>query len=280
MFANTLSYMPLNKRGVEIEGPSTNGETLYKNDTTIISPIVSGIKYNIYNKKDLIQEVLLNGSQWSEEIVNIIKLYSLEKKLTHFLNVGSHIGSVCLPISLCIDKVTAIEAYPDSYNHLCDNIRLNNIKNICTFNIAVGNSEEDIYFISNEKICPVEKRNRFLNNTGGMHVFTENDINKNIRSAHLTDKKIKNKINKLDNLEIDNFDIMLVDIEGSEYDFLLGAEYKIKKNKPIIIIEIWDDIKRKNENMIETQEEVINYIKSLNYKLIKNLGGDFIFEPY
>lgn len=247
---------------------------------SVVSPIVSGIKYNIYNKKDAIQNVLLNGCQWNEEIVNIIKSYSSEKKLSHFLNVGSHIGSVCLPISLCIDKVTAIEAYPDTYNHLCDNIILNEIKNVCTINIAVGNSEEDIYFMSNEKICPLENVNRVINNTGGMHVFTENDIKNNIRSANLTDKKIKNKINKLDNLEIDNFDIMLVDIEGFEYDFLLGAENKIKKNKPIIIIEIWGDTKRKYENMKETQEEVINYIKSFNYTLIKNIGDDFIFESY
>ena len=31
--------------------------------------------------------------------------------------------------------------------------------------------------------------------------------------------------------------------------------------------------------MKQTQEEVINYIKSLNYTLIKNIGDDFIFEP-
>jgi len=247
---------------------------------SIISPTVSGIKYNIYNRQDIIQYVLSRGHQWNEEIINIIKLYCSENKLSHFLNVGSHIGSVCLPISLYIDKVTAIEAYPDTYNHLCDNIRLNNIQNVSTFNIAVGNSEEYIYFMSTEKICPIENKNRIINNTGGMHVFTENDIKNNVRSANLTDKKIKNKINKLDNLDIDNFDIMLVDIEGFEYDFLLGAENKIKKNKPIIIIEIWNDIKRKEENMTQTQEEVIHYIKSLNYILIKYIGDDFIFEPY
>lgn len=247
---------------------------------SIISPIVSGIKYHIYNENDGIQNVLLNGYQWNEEIINIIKSYILEKKLSHFLNVGSHIGSVCLPISLCINKVTAIEAYPDTYNHLCKNIEINNLSNIDTFNIAVGNSEEDIYFMSETKICPVENKNRIVNNTGGMHVFTENDIKNNIRSGNLSDKKIKHKINKLDNLKIDNFDIMLVDIEGCEYDFLLGAENKIKKNKPIIIIEIWDNAKRKKENMIDTQEEVIDYIHSLNYRLIKNIADDFIFEPY
>jgi FkbM family methyltransferase len=246
---------------------------------SIISPIVSNIKYIIYNKDDCIQYVLLNGFQWSEKLINIIKLYIFEKKLTHFLNVGSHIGSVCLPISLHINKVTAIEAYPPTYNHLCENIKINNIINVNAINIAVGNIEEDIYFMSDEKICTIENKNRVLNNSGGMHVLSEHDIKNNIRSGNLSDKKIKNKMNKLDNLEVDNFDIMLVDIEGLEYDFLLGSTEKIKKNKPIIIIEIWNDRKRNIEKMIESQETVINYIKSLNYKLIQNIDDDFIFEP-
>ena len=245
----------------------------------VISPKINGIKYIIYNKNDCIQHVLLNGSQWNSEAINMIKSYISTKRLSHFLNIGSHIGSVCLPISLCINKVTAVEAYPETYNHLCENIKLNNINNISVINVAVGNSEEDVYFMSHDKICPVENKNRIANNSGGMHVFTENDIVNNIRSAILTDKKVKNTITKLDNLSIDDFDIMLVDIEGFEYDFLLGAEQKIKKNKPIIIIEIWDDNKRKQENMPTMQIEVVNYITSLNYKLVARLGDDFIFEP-
>lgn len=246
---------------------------------SLISPLVSGIKYVIHNKDDCIQQTLLNGKQGNEEIINIIKQYISVKKLRHFLNVGSHIGSVCLPVSLYIEKVTAIEAYQETYKHLHENIQLNNLSNINTINIAVGNSEGDIYFMSAEKICPVEKINRIINNTGGMTVFTENDIKNNTRSVNLIDKTKMNKINKLDNLQIDNFDIMLVDIEGLEYDFLLGAHESIKKNKPIIIIEIWFDGKRKQENMTQTQLEVINYIRSLNYKLVWYIGDDFIFEP-
>jgi FkbM family methyltransferase len=244
-----------------------------------ISPKINGINYIIYNKNDVIESTLLNGIQWNGEIIAIIKLYISQKSLKHFLNVGSHIGSVSLPISLHIDKVTAVEAYPPTYTHLCANISINNLTNINSFDIALGNSEEEIYFMSKEKICPIEHINRIVNNTGGMHVFTQNDINNNTRSSFLTDKKYKNKMNKLDNLNIDNFDIMLVDIEGFEYDFLLGASNKIIKNKPIIIIEIWNDYKRQRENMSTTQEEVINYIISLNYKLIMNLSDDFIFEP-
>jgi len=240
---------------------------------------INGVYYTIKNKNDCIQSCLLSGSQWNEEIINIIKSYISEKNLHHFLNIGCHIGSVCIPISFCIDNVTAIEAYPTTYEHLCENIKLNNITNITTLNVAVGNSEEDIYFMSEEKICPVENVNRLLNNSGGMHIFTETDIENNIRSAILTDKKMKNKIIKLDNSNIENFDIMLIDIEGSENEFLLGASEKIKKNKPIIIIEIWHDDKRLKENMPTKQNEIINYIESLGYVLKKSVNNDFIFEP-
>lgn len=245
-----------------------------------VSPIINGIKYVIYNKEDCIQSQLLKGVQFNEEIIEHIKLYITNKNLCHFLNVGSHIGSLCLPVSLYINKVTAIEAYPYTYNHLCENIQLNNISNVHTFNLAVGNTEEDIYFMSTDMICPVEKKNRIINNTGGMAVFTENDIENNIRSSNLSDRKTTNIMNKLDNLEIDDFDIMVVDIEGSEYEFLLGAKEKITKYKPIIIIEIWCDYKRMCENMRTTQKEIINYIESFNYILIKQIGDDFIFEPF
>jgi len=245
----------------------------------IVSPLVNGVKYIIHNVNDEIQQKVKSGHQWNNEIFSLIKSYISTRNLSHFLNIGSHIGTVILPISLHINKVTAVEAYPSTYVHLRQNIKLNNISNIQTFRLALGNSIEDVYFMSKNKICPVENVNRVKNNSGGMHVFTENDIQHNIRSSCLTDKKIKNQMNKLDNIKIDNFDIMLVDIEGSEHDFLLGAEEKIKKNRPIIIIEIWDDNKRKNENMTTTQNEIINHILSLNYTLIKNIHDDFIFEP-
>jgi hypothetical protein len=241
-----------------------------------ISPRINGVQYLIKNQDDCIQNLLLNGHQWNKEIVDIIRYFARTRR--HFLNVGAHIGSVCLPIAPVINRVTAIEAYPPTYEHLVENIALNNLRNVRAINIAVGNSEEDAFFMSN-KICPIENKDRISNNTGGMHVFTADDIKNNIRSANLSDQKVKHRISKLDNLDVDDFDIMLVDIEGFEFPFLLGAENKIRKNKPIIIIELWNDAKRKNENMAETQQEVINYIFSLGYQCIRNIGEDFIFVP-
>ena len=197
----------------------------------IVSPLVNGVKYIIHNVNDEIQQKVKSGHQWNNEIFSLIKSYISTRNLSHFLNIGSHIGTVILPISLHINKVTAVEAYPSTYEHLRQNIKLNNISNIQTFRLALGNSIEDVYFMSKNKICPVENVNRVKNNSGGMHVFTENDIQHNIRSSCLTDKKIKNQMNKLDNIKIDNFDIMLVDIEGSEHDFLLALKLKVGTGK-------------------------------------------------
>ena len=236
--------------------------------------IVNGVKYMISNENDIIQNVLIKGLQWNNEMFNMIASYIKERSLTHFLNVGAHIGSLALPISRLVKKVSAIEAYPPTYKHLCDNIKLNNITNVNTINIALGDKEDTIYFLN-------DQTDRLKNNSGGMHVLTDHDISKNMRSSYLSDKQIMQKMNTLDNSteDIDNFDIMLVDIEGFEEKFLIGARNQIVKNKPIIIIEIWNNLKRNYENMDTTQEEIINTILAMDYKLVGNVEDDFIFEP-
>ena len=244
-----------------------------------ISPSVCGIKYIIKNNQEYMQDKVVNGKQPNDTLIDIIKTYISGRTLTHFVNIGAHIGTLCLPVSLHIEKVTAIEAYQPTYLHLLENIQLNNIINVSVHNVAIGNTEGPIYFMSETMICPVERVNRYINNTGGMHVYTEEDIQKNIRSSALANKTATGIMTKLDTLEIGAFDILAVDIEGGEYEFLLGATETLKKYKPIIIIEIWDNRKRQKENMPTTRENIIDYVVSLKYKLIQNLGDDFIFEP-
>ena len=83
---------------------------------------------------------------------------------------------------------------------------------------------------------------------------------------------------RIDDLPVEKFDIMLVDVEGREYETIKGAAKKISKNKPIIIIEIWENPKRKQENMLTTKEEVLAYINNLDYKLVKQLNDNYILH--
>ena len=64
-------------------------------------------------------------------------------------------------------------------------------------------------------------------------------------------------------MPVEKFDIMLIDAEGREYEIIKGGTERISKNKPIVIVEIWENQKRKFENMITTKEDVVSYIENL-----------------
>ena len=84
---------------------------------------------------------------------------------------------------------------------------------------------------------------------------------------------------KFDDLPIEKFDIMLIDVEGREYETIKGAAKKIIENRPIIIVEIWGNQKRKFENMDTNVEEVAGFIENLGYKKVKKVSDDYIFFP-
>ena len=233
---------------------------------------INEIKYIIKNENDLIQKSLVNNIQWNNNILFIIGQLIKKFNLKHFLNIGCHIGTVALPISKYIEKVTAIEAYPITFEHLEENIKINNLKNIEVFNLAIGDENKKIYFLDNENI-------RIKNNTGGMHVITDDDISNKRLSSNIHSKKYSNEMKKLDDLNISNFDILLADVEGKEYEVLKGGKNKIIKYKPIIIVEIWNNNKRNLESMQTTNDEIINYVMNLGYKLTKQIGDNYIFLP-
>ena len=233
---------------------------------------VNNINYIIKNKNDIIQKTLLKGIQWNNDIVLLIGLCIKKYNLTHFVNIGSHIGTVALPISKYIEKVTTFEPFPPTFKHFMDHVKLNKIQNIESYNLALGDHETKVYFLNPDL-------ERFKNNSGGMHAITNDDIKKNRLSSHFHSKKYQNVMKKFDDLPIEKFDIMLIDAEGREYEIIKGGAEKISKNKPIIILEIWENQKRKFENMITTKEDVISYVEKLGYKLFKKINDNYIFFP-
>ena len=234
---------------------------------------VNGIYYSITNPRDTIQKYLLYGIPWNQNMLLFLQDIILLRNLKHFVNIGAHIGTITIPISNVIPKVSACEPYFKTYIHLVENIKLNNITNIQTYNIALGDKYEKVYFME-------DTIDRIVNNSGGMHVFTETDILENRRSAVNVNKTIHCNMYPLDTFaEIDDFDIIYIDIEGMEDVFLEGAKEKIKKNKPVIIIEIWDNTKRLLENMNTTTEDIVLTIIGFGYRFYRNIDADYIFLP-
>ena len=231
---------------------------------------IDGLKYLIKNKDDLIQKTLLSGLQWNNDVILLLVRIRKKYNLQHCLNIGCHIGTLALPLSKSFKKITAIEAYPPTFEHLKENIKLNNIKNIETYNFALGDKSEEVYFLD-------KTNDRLINNTGGMHVITEDDIKNKRLSSEIHSKKIINQMIKLDDTNINEFDILIVDVEGKEYEVLLGGKEKIQQFNPIILIEIWGNKKRRLENMNSCSEDIVNFIINLNYKIASRFGDNYIF---
>ena len=231
---------------------------------------VNNIKYIIKNKNDIIQNTILNGAQWNNDIVLLIGQWIRKFNLKHFLNIGSHIGTVALPLSRYFEKVTAIEPFPPSFTHFEEHLKLNNIKNIESYNYAMGEIESNVFFLDSD-------HERVKNNSGGIHAITEDDINRKRLSSHLHSKKYQIKMKKLDDLPIDKFDIMLIDVEGREFETIRGGKSKILKYTQIIILEIWNNSKRKFENLLTTKEQILKYLEDLNYDKVNQVNDNFIF---
>jgi len=231
---------------------------------------IEGTFYEIRNKKDMIEKTLLNGQQWSPKILELLK--SRIKQKGHFVNVGAHIGTITLPMAKISSKVTAFEPFPKTFNHLKKNIELNNLQNVDIYNLALGDKYENIFFMD-------DNNDRLKNNNGGMHVFTSNDLLTGKRSSSMA--KLENTgimSIPLDSMNLDKIDLMLVDIEGMEDKFLIGAKETLKKDLPDLLIEIWNDEKRKEENILITQQQIINNIMSLGYNKVENIDvEDFLF---
>ena len=130
--------------------------------------------------------------------------------------VGSHIGSVLVPLSKHCKKVVAFEADVKNYTLLSYNLALNHCENVNAHNLAVGEKNG------------IVKIKRNLINTGNTSIAT-------------AEKKIENTYSEAemvtldDVIELNTIDLMIMDIEGYEPQALVGASEVLEKTSMLYI---------------------------------------------
>ena len=151
------------------------------------------------------------------------------ERLKQFINnkskvliVGTHIGSLAIPLSEHCKEITAIEANPNTFELLEINLHLNNIKNITPHNIFANDSHEKVEFLLNTV------------NSGGSK-------RKPKKSSFLYDyddpEIIELESHRLDDyLPQHDYDLVLLDIEGSEYFAMKGMK-EILSNCNTLVVE-------------------------------------------
>jgi FkbM family methyltransferase len=184
-----------------------------------------------------------------------------------FVDVGANVGYYSLRIAKKYQneavKVIAIEAHPENFNALCDNIRCNNLTTINTINKAASDHRgvETIYE-------SVDNRNRVRSDSyslsdGFLSSSTGSSV---VRSEG---KHLRIQCDTLDNiLGRNKVDVMKIDVEGAEVLALRRATNTLKMLRKIIV-EVHGNNQDKIKNIlnnihrlkVETLETpIMNYV--------------------
>jgi FkbM family methyltransferase len=172
------------------------------------------------------------------------------KKGDIFLDLGSHIGFYALIAARIIGDtghVYAFEPTPATRDTLSKNIVDNNLSNIITVeSFGISDRSENVYFIVNSNSSECNKISQ--SDEGVENVIT-------IKTISIDDYAILNNIKKID--------LVKMDIEGAEYQAIMGMRNIISENPDIkLIFEYNKKIMDENDS---SGVKIFNLLKELGF---------------
>jgi FkbM family methyltransferase len=221
---------------------------------------------------------LLSGGFGIEEVQRLKKFINNKSKV---LIVGTHIGSLAIPLSKHCKEVTAIEANPNTYELLEINLQLNNAENITPHNIFANDSHDKVEFLLNTVNSGGSKRKP--KKSSFLYDFDNPEI-------------IELESHRLDDyLPEHDYDLILLDIEGSEYFAMKGMKDILSNCKTLVVEFLPHHLKNVADIDVETflsvlpghftkfalpdnkQEHNISEVKTVLQKMYdSNIGEDGI----
>lgn len=160
------------------------------------------------------------GSYGKDELKIISKLVNTESTV---IFIGAHIGALAIPTAKKVKEAIFVEANPMTFEYLSTNIFLNNLKNTVSYNIAVGEKDGKINFVMNTVNSGGSKREPLIKKS--MYYY-DAPITVNVPMVsfdNLLDHKSR------------VYDLVFMDIEGSEFFALKGMPKTLRKTKALIV---------------------------------------------
>ena len=197
------------------------------------------------DRRHMFMEILNFGNYEPAEL-QMIKHFL--KKDSVVLDIGANIGWYAINLSKSVPegRIIAFEPIPKTYDYLVKNIALNKLGNIKTYNIGLSEKAGYFNFYYNRK---------YTGATSLVNLINEHDVS-----------LIRCRVEKLDNFlkksKIRQVDFIKCDVEGAEKLVVEGGLESIKKNKPIIFIELlrkWSAKFNYHPNSIITMLKEVGY---------------------
>ena len=164
------------------------------------------------------KELVMTGMYSAMELKNIGRLVNSQSDI---LLLGGHIGALCIPLSKEVRKMVVLEANPESFELLQINIALNHASNITAHNLAANHEFGTLDFVINtvnsggSKRLPIERSEMY---------FYDNPEVRKIQAVRLDDF-----------LHGQSFDLVFMDIEGSEYFAMQGMPRLLQHASAVVV---------------------------------------------
>ena len=191
----------------------------------------------------------INFDNYEENELEVIM--RLLPRKGNFIDIGANIGwhSLIIAKNFKQVKVYAFEPIKKTYEFLKQNIKLNTIKNINTFNFGFFNKNKKILFYTykegsgNSSLRNLSNRKSVIRQTAHVKIF---------------DHFIKKKKLKVDFIKCD--------VEGAELFVFLGAKKVLLKDKPIVFCEM---LRKWCKKFKYHPNEIILLFKKYGYECFK-----------
>ena len=166
------------------------------------------------------------------------------------LDIGANIGTMTTLMAkkLSNSKIYAFEPMPDNIKTLKRVISHYKLDNVIVYEAALGEQNGEL-----KMVMPVIDNVKMQ---GLSHVLDDNS-SEDINSGNVFSVPVY-KLDDLEELKSDKkITAIKIDVENFEYEVLKGSEQVLRKHRPIIYCELWDNEKKYN---------TIRFLTDLGYK--------------
>ena len=215
-------------------------------------------RFFIDNTKDEIKRIIAAGEIWDAHVLELLENYV--QPGTVVLDVGAHIGTHTVSIARLVGpwgRVYAFEPQRKIYRELYHNLALNGVTNAVTLRYAVGSGDARI----------IEMNPAAAENEGGTAVGSGGD---------------RAELRTLDSFGFERVSLVKIDVERYENDVLDGAVATIRRNHPVIVIEIMggENYRTASADVRERIHATWKKLERLGYTVTPVFNHDYLALPH
>lgn len=217
---------------------------------------VKDCRYLIFDKSDIISNILRNGDGYEAHLTDISKILIGDAEEGCVLDIGANLGSYVVPIAKQFPNLRFFSFEPQRiiYYQLCSNIILNSLDNITAIQLGLSDKQDIIQTTVPDYAAET--------NIGAFSLDDEVRENQ-YECATVGETELMNIVT-LDMMGIENIKLIKIDVEGLELNVIKGGLKTLEANNyPPIIFEAWTF----KPWYQERRKELYNFIESLGYQI-------------